>query len=310
MNDVNFTQKIKQWFDSEHTDDNIREGALMLLQINNNRHLYQQILLRPQKMLDHLVYELQKHYGYRTKGMTLDEVHKFDVEVTPLLQKAVDSTADADKLAAEVAPHLPFVDAENTDSIDASAIIAKGKRADHDQLPDEIKEIWEANCQRWKRIKELFEACKSYQLSCDRFEGLNAANDEFQKMLLTLKTEYYAYKQGMEAYDHAVPGTEENTAEAKTETVVSANAIGNARSYIAKNLDKLIQLKADGKEQQAEKLQANIEKRVNTLLDAKADIKPETLAKIKEAGIVIPEEEVKPDESKADSAGAETATAE
>ncbi len=69
----------------------------MLLQINNNRHLYQQILLRPQKMLDHLVYELQKHYGYRTKGMTLDEVHKFDVEVTPLLQKAVDSTADADK---------------------------------------------------------------------------------------------------------------------------------------------------------------------------------------------------------------------
>lgn len=139
---------------------------------------------------------------------------------------------------------------------------------------------------------------------------MNAANDEFQKMLLTLKTEYYAYKQGMEAYDHAVPGTEENTAEAKTETVVSANAIGNARSYIAKNLDKLIQLKADGKEQQAEKLQANIEKRVNTLLDAKADIKPETLAKIKEAGIVIPEEEVKPDESQADSAGAETATAE
>ena len=72
MNDVNFTQKIKQWFDSEHTDDNIREGALMLLQINNNRHLYQQILLRPQKMLDHLIYELQKHYGYRTKGMTLE----------------------------------------------------------------------------------------------------------------------------------------------------------------------------------------------------------------------------------------------
>lgn len=309
MNDVNFTQKIKQWFDSEHTDDNIREGAMMLLQINNNRHLYQQILLRPQKMLDHLIYELQKHYGYRVKGMTLDEVHKFDGEVTPLLQQAVDSTTDADKLAADVAPHLPFVDAENTESIDASAIIAKGKRADHDQLPDEIKEIWEANCQRWKRIKELFEASKAYQLSCDRFEGLNAANDELQKMLLTLKTEYYAYKQGMEVYDHAVPG-EADTAEDKTEAVVSANAIGNARSYIAKNLDKLIQQKTEGKVQKAEKLQANIEQRVNTLLDAKAEIKPETLAKIKEAGIVIPEEEEKLDESQADSAGAETATEE
>ena len=317
MNDVKFTQKIKQWFDSEHTDENIREGALLLLQINNNRHLYQQIMLRPQRMLEHLKYELQKHYDYRIKGLSLDEVRKFDGEVTPLLQKAVDSTADADKLAADVAPHLPFVDAENTDSIDATAIIAKGKRADHDQLPDEIKEIWDANIQRWKRIKELFEACKAYQLSCDRFEGLNAANEEFQKMLLTLKTEYYAYKQSMDQYDHAVPGQKEENAETKTEVVISANAIGNARSYITKNIDKLIQLKADGKTEQAEKLQANIEQRVKTLLDAKAEIKPATLDKIKEAGIVIPAEgedesiaEEKPDESQADQTGTETAPAE
>lgn len=317
MNDVKFTQKIKQWFDSEHTDENIREGAMLLLQINNNRHLYQQIMLRPQRMLEHLKYELQKHYDYRIKGLSLDEVRKFDGEVTPLLQKAVDSTADADKLAADVAPHLPFVDAENTDSIDATAIIAKGKRADHDQLPDEIKEIWDANIQRWKRIKELFEACKAYQLSCDRFEGLNAANEEFQKMLLTLKTEYYAYKQSMDQYDHAVPGQKEENAETKTDVVISANAIGNARSYITKNIDKLIQLKADGKTEQAEKLQANIEQRVKTLLDAKAEIKPATLDKIKEAGIVIPAEgedesiaEEKPDESQTDQTGTDTATAE
>ena len=317
MNDVKFTQKIKQWFDSEHTDENIREGAMLLLQINNNRHLYQQIMLRPQRMLEHLKYELQKHYDYRIKGLSLDEVRKFDGEVTPLLQKAVDSTADADKLAADVAPHLPFVDAENTYSIDATAIIAKGKRADHDQLPDDIKEIWDANIQRWKRIKELFEACKAYQLSCDRFEGLNAANEEFQKMLLTLKTEYYAYKQSMDQYDHAVPGQKEENAETKTDVVISANAIGNARSYITKNIDKLIQLKADGKTEQAEKLQANIEQRVKTLLDAKAEIKPATLDKIKEAGIVIPDEgedesiaEEKPDESQADQTGTETAPAE
>lgn len=290
---------------------------MLLLQINNNRHLYQQIMLRPQRMLEHLKYELQKHYDYRIKGLSLDEVRKFDGEVTPLLQKAVDSTADADKLAADVAPHLPFVDAENTDSIDATAIIAKGKRADHEQLPDEIKEIWDANIQRWKRIKELFEACKAYQLSCDRFEGLNAANEEFQKMLLTLKTEYYAYKQSMDQYDHAVPGQKEENAETKTEVVISANAIGNARSYITKNIDKLIQLKADGKTEQAEKLQANIEQRVKTLLDAKAEIKPATLDKIKEAGIVIPAEgedesiaEEKPDESQADQTGTETAPAE
>ena len=40
MNDPKFTEKLKKWFDCEHTDANIREGALLLLQMNNNRHLY------------------------------------------------------------------------------------------------------------------------------------------------------------------------------------------------------------------------------------------------------------------------------
>ena len=313
MNDVKFTKRIKQWFDSEHTDENIREGAMLLLQMNNNRHLYQQIILRPQKMLEHLKYELQKHYGYRVDGLTLDEVRKFDREVTPILQHAVETTENADTEHAELAPHLPASEAEITDSIDASAIIAKGKREDHDTLPDEIKEIWDANCQRWKRIKELFESCKAYEQSCDRYEGLNAANQDFQKMLVTLKTDYYAYKQGMEEYDHFNPDetAQNEDAEPKTEVVISANTIGNARSYLTKNLDKLIQMQSDGKDEQAAKLKANVEQRVNILLDAKADIKPDTIAKIKQAGIEMPgDNEEATDEGTADSAGVEAAPAE
>ena len=51
MNDPKFTEKLKKWFDSEHTDANIREGALLLLQMNNNRHLYQLINFDPQGKL-------------------------------------------------------------------------------------------------------------------------------------------------------------------------------------------------------------------------------------------------------------------
>ena len=54
MNDITFTNKVKAWFDCEHTDDNIREGAMLLLQITNNRHLYQQIMMRPQHNLKKL----------------------------------------------------------------------------------------------------------------------------------------------------------------------------------------------------------------------------------------------------------------
>lgn len=187
MNDITFTNKVKAWFDSEHTDDNIREGAMLLLQITNNRHLYQQIMMRPQHNLKKLQYELNKHLKYRMKGLSLDEVRKFDEVVTPVLQAAVDKAEQADIEAAADIPHLPVTEAEITDSIGPSAIIARGKRADHDQLPENIQQIWDANAALWKKIKEHFEACKAFDQACDRYESLNAANEDFRKMLVTLK---------------------------------------------------------------------------------------------------------------------------
>ena len=305
MNDPKFTDKIKRWFDSEHTDANIREGALLLLQMNNNRHLYQLINFDPQGKLELLKYELQKHLNYRLQGMTIDDVRVYDQTVTPILQTAVDKTSEADELAAQLAPHLPAVESESLDAIVPSAIVARGKRADHDQLPDNIKAIWDNNCALWKKIKEHFEACKAYDMSCDRFEGLHAADEDFKRMLITLKEEYYAYKQAMEVYDHAEAGEPEPTGQ-KTEQVVSANAIGNARSYITKNVDKLIQLSIDGKTDDAAKLRAKVQERVQILLSAKAEIKPDTQAKLEQAGIEMPTEDKEvADEGDTDTAGSE-----
>lgn len=241
MNDPKFTEKLKKWFDSEHTDANIREGALLLLQMNNNRHLYQLINFDPQGKLEQLKYELQKHLNYRIEGMTIDDVRNYDKAVTPVLQTAIDKTSEADQIAKQLAPHLPVVESENLDSIVPSAIVAKGKRADHDQLPDNIQAIWENNCDLWKKIKEHFEACKAYDMSCDRYEGLHAADEDFKRMLLTLKEEYYAYKQAMDVYDHAQPGdAEEKQAEEQPVADIISKQIGNARSYITKNLNQLI----------------------------------------------------------------------
>lgn len=77
MNDPKFTEKLKKWFDCEHTDANIREGALLLLRMNNNRHLYQLINFDPQGKLELLKYELQKHLNYRIEGMTIDDVRNY-----------------------------------------------------------------------------------------------------------------------------------------------------------------------------------------------------------------------------------------
>ena len=292
MNDPKFTEKLKKWFDCEHTDANIREGALLLLQMNNNRHLYQLINFDPQGKLELLKYELQKHLNYRIEGMTIDDVRNYDKAVTPVLQTAVDKTSEADKIAKQLAPHLPVVESENLDSIVPSAIVAKGKRADHDQLPDNIQAIWDNNCDLWKKIKEHFEACKAYDMSCDRYEGLHAADEDFKRMLLTLKEEYYAYKQAMDVYDHAQPGdAEEQQAEEQPVAAITSKQIGNARSYITKNLDQLIGFMEAGNTDKADALRAKVNERVQLLITAKAEITADTIAKLQQAGITVGEEQ-------------------
>ena len=312
MNDPKFTEKLKKWFDCEHTDANIREGALLLLQMNNNRHLYQLINFDPQGKLELLKYELQKHLNYRIEGMTIDDVRNYDKAVTPVLQTAVDKTSEADKIAKQLAPHLPVVESENLDSIVPSAIVAKGKRADHDQLPENIQAIWDNNCALWKKIKEHFEACKAYDMSCDRYEGLHAADEDFKRMLLTLKEEYYAYKQAMYVYDHAQPGdAEKQPAEEQPEAAITSKQIGNARSYITKNLDQLIGLTEAGNTDKADALRAKVNERVQLLITAKAEITADTIAKLQQAGITMeqPEsaEEEVTDEGEADTASPEAA---
>lgn len=315
MNDPKFTEKLKKWFDCEHTDANIREGALLLLQMNNNRHLYQLINFDPQGKLELLKYELQKHLNYRIEGMTIDDVRNYDKAVTPVLQTAVDKTSEADKIAKQLAPHLPVVESENLDSIVPSAIVAKGKRADHDQLPENIQAIWDNNCALWKKIKEHFEACKAYDMSCDRYEGLHAADEDFKRMLLTLKEEYYAYKQAMDVYDHAHPGdAEKQPAEEQPEAAITSKQIGNARSYITKNLDQLIGLTEAGNTDKADALRAKVNERVQLLITAKAEITADTIAKLQQAGITMeqPEsaEEEVTDEGETDTASPEAAQAE
>lgn len=315
MNDPKFTEKLKKWFDCEHTDANIRDGALLLLQMNNNRHLYQLINFDPQGKLELLKYELQKHLNYRIEGMTIDDVRNYDKAVTPVLQTAVDKTSEADKIAKQLAPHLPVVESENLDSIVPSAIVAKGKRADHDQLPENIQAIWDNNCALWKKVKEHFEACKAYDMSCDRYEGLHAADEDFKRMLLTLKEEYYAYKQAMDVYDHAQPGdAEKQPAEEQPEAAITSKQIGNARSYITKNLDQLIGLTEAGNTDKADALRAKVNERVQLLITAKAEITADTIAKLQQAGITMeqPEsaEEEVTDEGEADTASPEAAQAE
>lgn len=107
-------------------------------------------------------------------------------------------------------------------------------------------------------------------------------------MLVTLKEEYYAYKQGMEVYDHASQADAEAQQEEKQfDAAITSKQIGNARSYITKNLDSLIGLMEAGNTDKADALRAKVNERVQLLITAKAEITADTIAKLQQAGINI-----------------------
>ncbi len=135
----------------------------MLLRLNNNRFLYANILRRPDKFEDKLVYELRKHLRIRLDGLTRDDVLRLENQVIPTAQKT---------LAAPPA-------AISTDDELPEAKVARGRRADHDALPAEVQALYDDNLQLYKTIKNVFEQLKAMEQAepCDRYEYLKILYD-------------------------------------------------------------------------------------------------------------------------------------
>ena len=264
MIDPKFTEKIARWLQGDHkSDEKIQEGAMLLLQLNNDRSMYQRIIRRPQRELSFLEYKLRRFLQLRQDGHTIKDVVKIDRDITteiePLLSAEVTSS-DADMLPV---PQPPEKDGGN------DMYIRKGIRPDHDRLPDNIKALWAKNAERWKKIKEAFETCKGLTEPCDRYEYLKV-----------LKETWYKYKEDMARYDEFRLTADEgangdgDTDQTPALTPEQEKELKNADSYISKNLPQLQQLVAAAKEEEfndeqkkaLENLRQRIQQRVDVLL--------------------------------------------
>ena len=260
--DNSFTEKLQNWLDSEHTEDNIREGALLLLQIDKNRNLYQNLIRKPKMFLPKLEHELRKHLTYRLDKFTRSEVRKMDAEITPVMDASITAVADTDNIPALL---------DDTVELRPTAIIAKGMREDHAELAPEIQKIWTENAARWKKIKSLYETCKSLTQSCDKYESLKSIGEEFPSMIQDLRDNYYTYKKEMQKYDDAQKVTDTPVVEQTENAAVTlAKSIGNARSYISKAVPQVkyfTELADEKSLASAEALKSKIAERAKLLAD-------------------------------------------
>ena len=201
------TEKVKKWLDTPAPERDVHEGATLMLQLNRNRALYNSVILRPEKFMDKLVYELRKYLRIRLDNMTVSEVAAMEAEVMPRVRDTIET--------------VPVI---STDAEMPDAAVAKGKRPDHDSLPASIQELWDSNRQRYQRIVLLFNELKAMSDAqpCDRYEKLRLLDEADKK-----------YRSNLQKYDAyvALPAESINEQIQGTEMV---RAIGAARKTISK----------------------------------------------------------------------------
>lgn len=173
--DHKFTELIGKWLNSPAAERDYSVGALYLLKLSGNQILYKNIVAALDRRHDVIEYQLQKYYNFRVAALTHAQVEEMQVQV--------------DKIVAE---HIPL-------AAKADEAPAKGKREDHDTLPDDIKARYVENLSILQRMRELHLRLRSLSLAdatCPDSERY-----PFLKELIALDKKLHA---NWEAYDHYV----------------------------------------------------------------------------------------------------------
>ena len=184
-----FIEKVKAYLEQNPEERNLAEGALLVLLLTNNRIMYQNFMRKPKVFASRIEYELKKKYQFYLQQLTHDEVKQMAAKVKTI--------AEENHLTAEEKEHEEF---------------KKGKRADHDSLPEEIQALYAQNLsilQQMRRVHTQLQLLSVENSTCPDSERY-----PFLKELISLDKQYHA---NWEVYDHFKVGDKLPSESVKTE---------------------------------------------------------------------------------------------
>lgn len=268
--DKAFTQDIADWLETPREERDVRKGAELLLRINGNRHIYQLAMIRPETAHNHVEADLKKFLQIRLDGHTMESVRQMDSELIPKVQNIITTRQDE----SEDAP-------EETDD---TAPAHRGKRSDHNELPEEIRAIYERGGELFEKIKQIFTELQQMENApaCDRYEKL--------KVLKPLVKEY---TDGWERYDNYNSDmSQEEAVEAADEAPEPGNEVkrvGAARKFISTHVAKLeTLLQAETiDEAEVENERRQIAERMAFIAETGGSFKPDFAQRIHALGVDI-----------------------
>ena len=171
MKNSELIPKVKEWLDANPEDRDLAAGALLVLQLTNNRIMYQNFMRKPKLYASRIEYELKKKYQFYLQQLTHEQVAEMD--------KQVEVIAKEHNLPNE---HEEF---------------KKGKRADHDALPVEIQALYAQNLSIMQQMRRCHTQLQL--LSVEHSTCPDSERYPFLKELIDLDKQYHA---NWEQYDH------------------------------------------------------------------------------------------------------------
>lgn len=181
MIELELTPQIKEWLDTEPSQRNLQRGADLLLRITRNKILYTNITRNIARHAGTIEYHLNKIYKARLNDITHAQVRSMMVEV--------DAIAGARGL-------------ESPEGSSKRSEFQRGKRADHDELPDEIKQLYVDNADILRKMRECHVRLR--MITPENSTCPDSDRYPWAKEIIALDT---LYRENWNRYDHYVKGT-------------------------------------------------------------------------------------------------------
>lgn len=201
--DHNFTKLIQQWLETPAEERDYTMGALYILKLSGNQILYKNLVAAIDRRHDVIDYQLQKYYNFRVAALTHAEVEEMQAEVDRIVEEHIPLAAETDEQQGHTGQGLCQREQSGTYSDSAECSQGsphRGKRDDHDALPDDIKACYVENLSLLQRMRELH--LKLRTLSLENTTCPDSERYPFLKELIALDKKLHAT---WEKYDHYVP---------------------------------------------------------------------------------------------------------
>lgn len=191
--DHNFTTKIQLWLQTPEKERDYEQGALYLLQLSSNRIQYNNLThnLNSLQNRQFIEYQLQKYVNFRVQQLTKEQVDEMANRAHLIAEEHRLSAYDGTNAAALDAP------APNPDGSVSPQEARKGKRTDHESLPDEIKALYVENLSILQRMREVH--LRLRLLSTENATCPDSERFPFLKELIDLDKKYH---KNWQIYDH------------------------------------------------------------------------------------------------------------